>query len=146
MPTVYALFKSKEGVLRAIMSAAMFGGLYQAAIAKLEGVSDPAILIARTADVARAVYENESSELGLLRGASAFSSGLRKLEREFEEMRFEMQKVRVQLLSLRSKQAEHLTLEEARRILWMYTSREIYRCSKAAGRQTGIRSGCPTLC
>ena len=40
--------------------------------------------IALTAHVARAIYEGENSELGLLRGASAFSPALRKLEPEFE--------------------------------------------------------------
>lgn len=125
--TVYALYKSKEGILRELMSAALFGQRFQAARAKLEGVSDPVRLIALTAQVARAIYEGESSELGLMRGASAFSSALRKLEQEFERIRFEMQEERVRLLFAQSKQAKGLAFEEARRILWMYTSRDVYR-------------------
>jgi AcrR family transcriptional regulator len=125
--TVYALYRSKEGILRALMSAALFGERFRAARARLDGVSDPVRLIALTAQVARAVYEGESSELGLVRGASAFSPALRKLEQEFERMRFEMQEARVRLLFAQSRQVKGLTFDEARRLLWMYTSRDVYR-------------------
>jgi AcrR family transcriptional regulator len=125
--TVYALCKSKEGILRELMTAALFGERFQAARAKLEGVSDPVRLIALTPHVSRAIYEGESSELGLMRGVSAFSPALRKLEQEFEDIRFAMQEDRVRLLFAQSKQAKGLKFEEARRILWMYTSREVYR-------------------
>ena len=80
-----------------------------------------------SAHVARAIYEGESSELGLLRGASAFSSALRKLEQEFEKIRYDMQEERIRLLFAQSKQRRDITLDEARRVLWMYTSRDIYR-------------------
>jgi AcrR family transcriptional regulator len=127
VPTVYALYKSKEGILRALMRAALFGQRFQTATAMLAGVTDPVRLIALTASVARAVYEAESSELGLIRGASAFSPALRKLEQEFETIRFELQEERVKLLFAQSRQAQGLRFDEARRILWMYTSRDVYR-------------------
>lgn len=126
-PTVYSLFKSKEGILRALMHAALFGPQFQDALAKLEGVTDPVRLIALSAHVARAIYESESSELGLIRGASAFSAALREMEQEFETTRFEMQEKRVNMLFAAAKQRKGLQLSEARRILWMYTSRDIYR-------------------
>ncbi|MEY4575548.1 MAG: hypothetical protein RL701_251 [Pseudomonadota bacterium] len=125
--TIYALFKSKEGILEALMSGALFGGRYQEAIARVKGVSDPVQLVAMTAGVARAIYESESAELGLLRGASAFSPALRKLEQEFEAKRLEWQEERVNLLYAHAKARAGLALAEARRILWMYTSREVYR-------------------
>jgi AcrR family transcriptional regulator len=127
VPTVYALYTSKEGILRALMRASLFGERFRVARAKLEGVTDPVELIALTAHVARAVYEAESSELGLMRGATAFSPDLRRLEQEFERIRFEMQEERVRLLFSRSKQKKGLEFDEARRILWMYTSRDVYR-------------------
>lgn len=125
--TVYSLYKSKEGILRELMSSALFGERFQAAWAKLEGVTDPVRRIELTAHVARAIYEGESSELTLMRGASAFSPALRKLEQEFEKLRFEMQEERLQLLFARSKQRKGLPFDDARRILWMYTSRDNYR-------------------
>jgi AcrR family transcriptional regulator len=41
VPTVYALYKSKEGILRALMESALFGPRFQEARAKLDGVADP---------------------------------------------------------------------------------------------------------
>jgi len=125
--TVYARYKSKEGILRELMKSVLFGQRFQTAIKRLKGETDSIRLIALTANVARAIYEAESSEIGLIRGVSAFSPALSKLEREFEELRFDMQKERVELLFKQRKQTKGLTLEEARRILWMYTSREVYR-------------------
>ena len=127
VPTVYATCKSKEGILRDLMTGALFGDRFHAALAKLEGESDPVRLIALTAGVSRAVYEGESAELGLLRGATAFSPALRKLEQEFESTRLAMQEERVRRLFAESRQREGLELEEARRVLWMYTSRDVYR-------------------
>src|SRR5688500_18893836 len=125
--TVYALYESKEGILRALLRASLFGHRFHAAFAQLEGVNDPIKLIELTAQVARAIYEGESSELGLMRGASAFSPALRKLEQEFETVRFDMQQERLRMLFAESKQRKGLTFDEARRVLWMYTSRDGYR-------------------
>ena len=133
VPTVYALYKSKEGILRSLMQTALFGPRFQNARAKLDGVADPVKLIALSAEVARAIYESESAELGLIRGSSAFSPALRKLEQEFEAIRFEMQHERVRLLFVQGKHHRGLTLQEARRILWMFTSRDLYRMLVHAG-------------
>jgi AcrR family transcriptional regulator len=127
VPTVYAAFKSKQGILRAILDLALFGPAFQGARARLEGVTDPVALVALSAEVARAIYESESVALGLMRGASAFSPALRKAEQELERQRYTMQEARVRLLFREAKARPGLTLEEARRILRMYTSREIYR-------------------
>jgi AcrR family transcriptional regulator len=125
--TVYALFKSKEGVLRALMEATLFGASYQTASARLDGVSDPVQQIAMTAAIARAIYERESAELGLIRGASAFSPALRKLEQTFEEARFSLQEERIKRLYAAAKAPKGLPIATARRLLWMYTGRDIYR-------------------
>jgi AcrR family transcriptional regulator len=125
--TVFALYKSKAGILRELIRSALFGQRFQVALARLKGETDPIRLIALTASVARAIYEAESSQLGLIRGVSAFSPALGKLEKEFENLRFLMQKERVKLLFAQSKHRKELTLDEARRIMWMYTSRDVYR-------------------
>lgn len=125
--TVYALFKSKDGILQAIMREALFGNLYLSAQQMLEGVTDAALLVSLTSHVARAIYEKESSELGLVRGASSFSPTLRKIEAEFETMRYEMQEERINALFAQSKAKPGLDITKARRIMWMYTSRDVYR-------------------
>jgi AcrR family transcriptional regulator len=127
IPTIYALYQSKAGILRALLRTTMFGPRYQEAQAHLAGETDAARLIELTAAVARSIYEGEREALGLLQRASAFSPALRKMEQELEDMRFEMQEERVSLLFAQSKARKGLTFERARQLLWMYTSRDIYR-------------------
>jgi len=93
--TVYALFKSKEGVLQALVEGVMFGPEYQAAVARLDAERDPVEQIKMTASVARAIYERESVELGLLRGSAAFSVALRKLDTALERRRLALQEAGV---------------------------------------------------
>src|SRR5689334_14712218 len=47
--TVYALFASKAGILRALMQATLFGPAFQAAQQTLAGVDDPVRLVELTA-------------------------------------------------------------------------------------------------
>lgn len=125
--TIYGLFKSKEGMLLALMEQTIFGERYRAAVERLDEVGDPVSQIAMTPSVARAIYESESAELGLLRGASAFSPALRKLEQKFEASRFALQESRLKRLYAEGKSKKGLAMETAQRLLWMYTSRDIYR-------------------
>jgi AcrR family transcriptional regulator len=125
--TVYGLFESKEGLLRAWMETILFGDRYRKAAAELDAIADPTQQIAKTATIARAIYDSEWAELGLLRGAASFSRALRKLEHGLETMRYELQEARVTRLYAASKAKKGLSLEKARRLLWMYTSRDLYR-------------------
>jgi AcrR family transcriptional regulator len=125
--TVYALFSSKAGILHGLMISTLFGTRFQVAREQLADVTDPVKLIELTAGVSRAIYESESSELGFLRGGSSFSPDLRKLETEFEKLRFEMQKERIELLFARSLARKGLDVDRAQQIMWMYTSRDVYR-------------------
>jgi AcrR family transcriptional regulator len=125
--TVYATYKSKDGILRGLMEQSLFGARFQHAQKVLAGVTDPVVLIELTSRVSRAIYESESSDLGLLRRASAFSPALRKMEEEFERIRYDQQASRLELLFASGKARPGLPFEEARRILWMYTSRDVYR-------------------
>ena len=125
--TVYAIYGSKDGILRALMEQSLFGSAFQSAQDLLRGADDPVKLIEMTPRVSRAIYESEASDLGLLRHASGFSPALRKLEQEFERIRFDAQEPRIRSLFEAGKARRGLSLEEARRILWMYTSRDVYR-------------------
>jgi AcrR family transcriptional regulator len=125
--TVYAIYKSKEGILRALMQDSLFGTSFRSAQTLVEGTTDAVRLIALTAHVARAIYESEASDLGLLRHTSGFSPALRKIEQEFERIRFEMQEPRVERLFSSGKARRGVAIDEAKRILWMLTSRDVYR-------------------
>jgi AcrR family transcriptional regulator len=125
--TVYAVYKSKDGILRALMEQSLFGSRFREAQEMLEGVTDPVRLVELTAHVSRAIYESESSDLGLLRHTSGFSPALHRLEREFEQLRYDMQEKRLKMLYDAGKAREGLKFNEARRVMWMYTSRDVYR-------------------
>jgi AcrR family transcriptional regulator len=124
---IYANFKSKEGVLHALMEQALFGSRYRVAQQRLSQEADPARQLTSSARIARAVYEGESAEFGLIRGISALSPALKALEQTFEDLRFEMQEARILGLFAAGMARDGLSIDEARRVLWMYTSREIYR-------------------
>ncbi len=123
--SVYAQFKSKTGLLRILMRAAIFSARYQAAAARLDEAADPIEQLRLSATVARALYENEARELGLLRGASVLAPELRELEQAFEAERFETQTARIERLAAAGLLSGRI--DDARRILWMYTSRDVYR-------------------
>jgi AcrR family transcriptional regulator len=124
---VYALFESKAGILRALMTRAIFNTDYERISARLRGVTDPRQALRLTAAVARSIYEGEERELALLRGAASFSSGLKQLESEFEERRYQLQSARIDLLFQRNAQRPGLSFEHARDLMWMFTSRDCYR-------------------
>ncbi|MET0593905.1 MAG: helix-turn-helix domain-containing protein [Polyangiaceae bacterium] len=125
--TVYAIYGSKEGVLRALLETTLFGKAYRSAVIRLDGVEDPVERLAMTATIARAIYESESKEITLIRGAAAFSSALRRLEQGLEERRYELQEERVKALHTAKLLRKGLTLPKARRLVWMYTARDVYR-------------------
>jgi AcrR family transcriptional regulator len=125
--TIYAIYKSKDGILRSLMEQSLFGSRFQEAQKLLAGVADPVKLVELTSRVSRAIYESESSDLGLIRHASGFSPALRKLEQEFEKKRYDMQEKRLRLLYDAGRARKGLSFDEARRIMWMYTSRDVYR-------------------
>lgn len=125
--TVYAIYKSKEGLLRALMERSAFGSAFRSAQQLLSGVTEPAKLIELTSHVSRAIYESETNDLGLIRHASGFFPELLKMEQEFERMRYDMQENRLAALFKAGLARKGLSFNEARRILWMYTSRDVYR-------------------
>jgi len=125
--TVYATVKSKAGLLQAVMQEAMFGPRFQSAQQQLAGVTDPVQRIALTAHVARAIYEAESAELGVLTRSSAFSPELRKSQQAFESLRREMQQERVNALFKSGRARKGLSKDAAATLLWLYTSREIFQ-------------------
>jgi len=125
--TVYATLGSKEGIQRGLMERALFGSGFQSAHAMLTGVSDPVRLIELTPCIARAIHEGESGDLGLLRRTSGFSPALKKMEQEFEALRYSMQEPRLRALFEAGLNRKDLSFEDARLILWTYTGRDIYR-------------------
>jgi AcrR family transcriptional regulator len=126
-PTVYALFRSKAGILKALIEGAFFGESYAALAERTKAVSDPLELLRITASISRVIFDTEREEIGLMRGSSAFSPELKRVEAEFERMRFELQEARARLLVKTFPAARAIGLAKVRDIMWMYTGRDIYR-------------------
>jgi AcrR family transcriptional regulator len=126
-PTVYALFESKAGLLKALIKGTFFGPNYAAVAAKTKSATDPIELLRITASISRVIFDTEKAEIGLIRGASAFSAELRRVEAEFEQIRYDLQETRAKLLVKTFPAARALGIEKVRDIMWMYTGRDIYR-------------------
>ena len=126
-PTIYATFKSKAGVIKAIIENTFFGEHYAAVASLLQTTSDPVELLKITARISRVIFDNEKAEIGLMRGTSAFSPELRKIESEFEARRYTLQEGRANLLVQTYKKAATLGINKVRDMMWMLTGRDIYR-------------------
>jgi AcrR family transcriptional regulator len=125
--TVYALFRSKAGILRALMEEALFNDTYRPLAEQARQVRDPVEMLQMTASIAQAIYDGERAGLGVIRGASAFSAELRAVEQQFELLRFELQRPRAKRIARRGTVRPGLKLGQVRDVLWMLTSRDVYR-------------------
>ena len=125
--TVYALFRSKVGILEALVRASFFGPSYTAVAERLEHTDDPIELLRITAAISRVIFDTEKAEIGLIRGAAAFSPELRRIEVELEQIRYDLQESRARLLVRRYEKAQALGLAKVRDVMWMLTGRDLYR-------------------
>jgi AcrR family transcriptional regulator len=127
VPTIFALFRSKAGVLKALMREALFGGRYETLVEKALASNDPRERIRMAASITRTVYDSEKAETSLIRGAAVLSRELKAIEREGERQRFERQEPTIALLFRKRQFARGLDVERARDIFWALTGRDLYR-------------------
>jgi AcrR family transcriptional regulator len=125
--TVYALFRSKAGILKEIIQGTFFGANYARVAQRTRETDDPFELLRITASISRVIFDTEKKEIGLMRGTSAFSPQLKRIEAEFERIRLDLQEARARLLVGKFAVARELGLAKVRDIMWMYTGRDIYR-------------------
>jgi len=126
-PTVYALFQSKTGILKAVIERSFFGARYAEIAKQAETARDPEEILRITASISRVILDTEREEIGLMRGVAALSPELNEIERELEAVRFTLQESRARLLVKSAPAARRLGLVRVRDILWMYTGRDVYR-------------------
>jgi AcrR family transcriptional regulator len=125
--TVYALFRSKAGILKEIIQGTFFGANYARVAQRTAHTDDPFELLRITASISRVIFDTEKKEIGLMRGTSAFSPELKRIEAQFERIRLDLQEERARLLVAKFAVARNLGLAKVRDIMWMYTGRDIYR-------------------
>ena len=126
-PTLYALFQSKVGMLKAVVERSFFNPRYFEIAQRAEKVRDPEEILRITASISRVILDTERNEIGLMRGLSVLSPELRAIEAELEAVRFTLQAARAKRLVKLVPAARRLGLGRVRDILWMYTGRDVYR-------------------
>ena len=125
--SVYAIFKSKTGILAEILNQSTFGPEYEEAVRKALSAPDPEGRLRLTAPIARQIHDAQSATFDLLRGAGVVTPELAKLENQRECLRYERQERMILSLSEAGALRPDLTVQKARDILWMFTSRDVYR-------------------
>ena len=126
-PTLFALFQSKTGILKAVVERAFFNPRYAEIAQRAEKATEPGEVLRITASISRVILDGERDEIGLMRGVSVLSSDLKAIEAELEAVRFKIQEARARRLVKFVPAARRLGLGRVRDILWMYTGRDVYR-------------------
>src|SRR5262245_11029933 len=72
-PTLYALFQSKAGILKAVVERSFFNPRYVEIAQRAEKVRDPEEILRITASISRVILDTERNEIGLMRGLSVLS-------------------------------------------------------------------------
>ena len=125
--SVYALFKSKTGILTELLDQATFGADYEDAVHQALSASDPETRLRHAAGIARQIHNAQSATFDLLRGAGVVAPELAKLEQQRENLRYERQERMIISLRDAGKLRPDLNYATTRDIFWMLTSRDVYR-------------------
>lgn len=126
-PTIYALFKSKEGILRELVQITLFGASYQHLVEQARAQQDPKETLKMAARITRTIYEAQHEEIGFIRGALLVSPALRQLVEDGEKQRYTRQKFVLERLEEAHFLPEGMDLHHARDILWTLTGWDNYR-------------------
>lgn len=126
-PTIYALFKSKIGILKAVLDTALPAERHAALVERGKLEKTPAKRIATAAVIARQLYDAERKQLGAFQDVSILDPVLKKLEIERENRRYERLQEPIKNLAIENALAPSLDQEKAHDIFWAFTGRDLYR-------------------
>lgn len=127
VPTVYAVFGSKTGVLAELMDEVTFGPDYEQLVRHAVETEDPHERLGFAARIARQVHDAASGTFDLMRGAGVVAPELAHLERKREAHRYDAQECMIEFISKSGRLLSGLNRQAARDILWALTGRELYR-------------------
>lgn len=126
-PTIYALFQSKRGILRALMDESLPLDQFHALVEKSIQERSPKTRLAISAKIARQMYDAERIQTTIFQGAAVLAPEFKELEQEREMRRYNRQEVTIQAMEEEGSLAKGLSISKARDILWTFTGRDIYR-------------------
>lgn len=126
-PTIYAIFQSKRGILRALIDEALPPAQYEALIEIAKQTSSPTKRLKIAATIARQVFDAERAQLQMFQSFSVLAPEFKEFEYEREMRRYVRQEWAIIKMSQEKSLLPGLTHVQARDILCMYTGRDIYR-------------------
>lgn len=126
-PTIYGLFQSKRGVLRALMDESLPADQFEALVKAAMREKSPRAHLAISAKMARQLYDAERSQMDLFRDASILIPEFIELEKERERRRYKRQEESIHLIAKEGVLLKGLQISKARDILWALTGRDMYR-------------------
>jgi AcrR family transcriptional regulator len=127
VPTVYAVFQSKTGILTAILDQSMFGPDYDDVVRYARSAPDPETRLRRAAAVATQIRSAQSAAFELMRGAGVVAPELAKLEQQRERLRYGRAESVITYLRETGKLRTGLSHRTARDVFWMLTGGDVYR-------------------
>lgn len=127
VPTVYVLFQSKRGILRALIDSAFPADQFEALVEKArEAISLEEFLLI-SAKIARQMYDAEHAQMDVFWGAYVLTPEFKALENEREQRRYTRQEETLLRMVQKSPLIDKLSFSKARDILWALTGRDMYR-------------------
>jgi AcrR family transcriptional regulator len=127
VPTVYAIFGSKKGIVAELLNQARFGDGYQALVQEARKHTDPLERLAFSARITAQIYQSELPVENLLRGAGMLAPELAGVEGEQDCQRYDSQEYLIDGLQKAKLLRAGLSRQEARDILWSLTGRDMFR-------------------
>ncbi|HXF28254.1 MAG TPA: TetR/AcrR family transcriptional regulator [Chlamydiales bacterium] len=127
VPTVYALFQSKRGILRALMDEAFPTDQFEVLVEQGKEEKSAKKRLAITASIVRHMYDAERELMDLFRGASMLAPEFKELEKEREMRRYKRQEETVKALKAKKSLIKGMSVTKARDIVWAFTGRDMYR-------------------
>ena len=126
-PSVYAIFKSKTGILIELLDQSTFGPGYEEAVQQARSATDPETRLRLAARVARQIRGAQSTTFDLMRGSGVVAPELAKLEQQRERLRYEKEEGVITFLLDAGRLRPGLSHQTARDIFWMLTGGDVYR-------------------
>jgi AcrR family transcriptional regulator len=125
--SVYAIFKSKTGILIELLNEAAFTPDYEETVRQALTAREPETRLRIAARIARQIHDAQSATFDLLRGAGVVAPELAKLEQQREGVRYERQEQMIISLRKAGRLRAGLDHRTARDIFWMFTGGDVYR-------------------
>ncbi|MCB1107751.1 MAG: TetR/AcrR family transcriptional regulator [Chlamydiia bacterium] len=127
VPTVYSLFQSKRGILRALMDDVFPKEQFDALVEKSHKASSPQKRLFYSAKIARQIYDAEKAQMDVFRGVIFLAPEFKELEKEREMRRHARQEATIRAMAKEKSLSKELGVDKARDILWAFTGRDLYR-------------------